>query len=93
MLTQELVKISRRFIGRVKITSQDLDHFSHTSRSGRCQYNEVSGSMQEIILGYKQTFSFPLEIINTTYLIFLNSLNCNLFQFQKELLKLLWNLA
>ena len=34
MLTQELVKISRRFIGRVKITSQDLDHFSHTPPSG-----------------------------------------------------------
>ena len=34
MLTQELVKISRRFIDRVKFTSQDLDHFSHTSGSG-----------------------------------------------------------
>ena len=33
MLTQEIVKISRRFIGRVKFTSQDLDHFSHTSGS------------------------------------------------------------
>ena len=31
MLAQELVKISRRFIGRIKFTSQDLDHFSHTS--------------------------------------------------------------
>ena len=30
MSTQELVKISKRFIGRVKFTSQDLDHFSHT---------------------------------------------------------------
>ena len=35
MSTQELVKISRRFIGRVKFTSQDLDHFSHTSGSGK----------------------------------------------------------
>ena len=34
MLAQQLVKISRRFIGRVKSTSQDLDHFSHTSGSG-----------------------------------------------------------
>ena len=34
MLTQELVKISRRFIGRVKFISQDVDHLSHTSESG-----------------------------------------------------------
>ena len=34
MLIQELVKISRRFFSRVKFTSQDLDHFSHTSESG-----------------------------------------------------------
>ena len=34
MLAQELAKISRRFIGRVKFTSQDLDHFSHTSGFG-----------------------------------------------------------
>ena len=34
MLTQELVKITRIFIGRVTFTSKDLDHFSHTSESG-----------------------------------------------------------
>ena len=33
LLTEELVKIFRGFIGRVKFTSQDLDHFSHTSGS------------------------------------------------------------
>ena len=34
MLTQELVKIARRLIGRVKFTTQDLDHFSQNSGSG-----------------------------------------------------------
>ena len=34
MLKQELVKISNRFISRLKITSQDLDHFSHISEPG-----------------------------------------------------------
>ena len=34
MVTQELVKISGRFIGRVKFTSQGLGHFSYASGSG-----------------------------------------------------------
>ena len=35
LLTQKLINISKRFIGRVKFTSQDLNHFSHTSVSGQ----------------------------------------------------------
>ena len=33
MLTQELIKISRRFIGRAKFTSKDLGYFSYASGS------------------------------------------------------------
>ena len=46
-LTQELVKISRRFIGRVKFTSQDLDHFSHTSGSGLAIHLDLASQQEE----------------------------------------------
>ena len=50
MITLELVKISRRFIGRVKFTSQDLDYFSHTSQSS--QHSDDS----DITIGIKFIF-------------------------------------
>ena len=60
MLTQELVKISRRFIGTVKFTSQDLDHFSHTSGSGQ----EVTA---KICQGFKECGRVPISLCSERF--------------------------